>query len=77
MIGEYWASYLADVMPAAAGELQREECKRAFYAGAQAMLSAVFAATDPIDEDECQARIAALERELLDYMRVFKAREGL
>lgn len=33
-----WASYEAGVIPADAGATQRTECRRAFYAGAQAML---------------------------------------
>jgi hypothetical protein len=76
-IGEQWASYLAEVVPADAPDVQREECKRAFYSGASAMLTCVFAATDHAEEDMCQAAIGALERELLDYIRLFGKREGV
>jgi hypothetical protein len=77
MIGESWASYQAEVVPADAPAVQREECKRAFYAGAQAMFTAVLAATEPDDEDVCEARLAALEREMQDFLRLFKQREGI
>lgn len=33
-IKEQWESYLRDVIPATASPVQREECMRAFYAGA-------------------------------------------
>jgi len=77
MIGEEWASYQAEVVPADAPEVQREECKRAFYAGAQAMYVAVLAASEPDDEDVCEARLAALQREMEDFLRLFKKREGV
>jgi len=34
----HWASYRRDVMPACAGPVQIEECRRAFFAGAAALL---------------------------------------
>jgi hypothetical protein len=77
VIGEEWASYQADVVPAEAPSVQREECKRAFYAGAQAMFWAVMAATEPDDEDVCVAQLAAIEREMQDFLRLFKKREGV
>lgn len=76
-IGESWASYVADVLnPAGAGEVQREETKRAFYAGAAAMFGAMLAAAE-LEEDPAAARVEALDRELADYIRMFKVREGL
>lgn len=76
-IGEVWASYVADVLPAMASDVQREETKRAFYAGATAMFAAVLAASEPDDEAEAEARMDALDRELGDYLRLFTARHGL
>ena len=76
-IGEQWASYVDKVIPAAAPAVQLEECKRAFYAGAQAMFAAVLEAVEPEHDDECEARLESLEREMLDFLRLFKRREGL
>lgn len=75
-IGEEWASYHAEVIPAEAPPVPVEECKRAFYAGAQAMWAAVMTATEPVDEDQCEARLAAIEREMRDFLRLFKSRES-
>lgn len=75
-IGEGWASYLSNVVPAAAAESQREETKRAFYAGAAAMFTAMLDAAE-LEEDPAAARVAGLDRELEDYLRLFKARERI
>ena len=76
-IGEAWASYLANVVaPAGAGDVQIEECKRAFYAGGAAMFSAVLESAE-LEEDGAQAALEALDRELSDYLRLFKSREGV
>jgi hypothetical protein len=75
-IGEAWASYLAAVIPAGAGETQREESKRAFYAGAAAMFGDMLDAAE-LEEDAAAARLEALDRELADYLRLFKKREGI
>jgi hypothetical protein len=76
-IGEGWASYLANVVkPAGAGDVPIEECKRAFYAGAAAMFSAMLEAAE-LEEDPAAARVEALDRELDDYLRLFKSREGI
>ena len=76
-IGEAWASYVAALLdPAGAGEVQREETKRAFYAGAAAMFSAMLNAAE-LEEDPAAARVEALDRELVDYLRLFKTREGI
>ena len=75
-VGEAWASYLAAVVPAGAGEAQREESKRAFYAGAAAMFGDMLNAAE-LEEDAAAARLEALDRELADYLRMFKRREGI
>ena len=75
-IGEGWASYLSNVVPAGASETQREETKRAFYAGAAAMFTAMLDAAE-LEEDPAAARLAGLDRELEDYLRLFKARERI
>ena len=75
-IGESWASYLAAVVPPGAGEAQREESKRAFYAGAAAMFGDMLEACE-LEEGAAAARLEALDAELADYLRLFKKREGI
>lgn len=59
-----WTSYDRDVVPADAGAVQREECRRAFYAGAWVCFCAVLGAIEPEDEAECERNLEALQREL-------------
>jgi len=61
---EEWQSYERDVVPSTAPDIQREECRRAFYAGAWACFCAVLAASEPADEDECERRLQALQDEI-------------
>jgi hypothetical protein len=76
-IGEAWASYAGAILdPIAAGDTQREETKRAFYAGAAAMFGAMLNAAE-LEDDPAAARVEALDRELVDYLRLFKARHGV
>lgn len=75
-IGEQWASYQAEVVPTVASDVQREECKRAFYAGANAMFSAVMAAM-AYDDTAAAARLQALDREMRDFIRLFAKRENV
>lgn len=46
-IEDVWKSYDAMVIPAAAGELQRQECKMAFFAGCTALFTAITWGMDP------------------------------
>jgi hypothetical protein len=62
---EEWRSYDRDVVPSTAGDVQREECRRAFYAGAWAAFCAVLAASEPPDEEECERRLEALQSEIM------------
>lgn len=61
---QQWQSYERQIVPKGADAVQREECRRAFYAGAAAMFGLVMAATEPTNEDECEARLTALDTEL-------------
>jgi len=76
-VGEQWAEYLIACELTAAPPTQLEELKRAFYAGAQGMYFAVLGAADEQTEDAADARLEALARELGDYLRLFKSREGI
>lgn len=51
-IGEMWASYESEVLPARAHDVERMETKRAFYAGAQGLLSAILKGLTPGTEPE-------------------------
>jgi hypothetical protein len=77
MIGEAWASYQGEVVPRDAPAVQRDECKRAFYAGAHAMYFAVLEAAAAAEEAVGESRLEALARELEDFLRLFKKREGV
>lgn len=58
-IQHYWESFEASVVPKTAGPVQRQEMRRAFYAGAIAMQSIQFTVGDEdISED---AAIGILE----------------
>ena len=72
-IGEAWASYREQVVPREAHAVQIEETKRAFYAGAAAMFGAMLEAVKPEEEEACEGRLEALDRELSDYLRIFSS----
>jgi len=59
-----WKSYEREVVPKNATAIQREECRRAFYAGAWASFELVMAATYPTNEDDCDANLQALHDEM-------------
>jgi hypothetical protein len=76
-VGEQWAEYLVACELTAAPPAQLEELKRAFYAGAQGMYFAVLGAAEGDDEAASDAKLEGLARELGDYLRLFKKREGI
>lgn len=49
-IERQWRSFLERVLPAQAGEVQRREMKRAFYAGAQALYGTLMGGLTPGDD---------------------------
>ena len=59
-----WQSYEREVIPKGAPAVQREECRRAFYAGAMACFTLVLEASEPADERECERRLQALQDEI-------------
>jgi hypothetical protein len=65
---EAWASYEAEVLPADAPKIQREECRLAFHAGAAALFGGVMGALDPGQEatDADIDFMTRLQAELLD-----------
>ncbi len=54
-LAEQWDSYARTVLPKNASTVQRWECRRAFYAGAQGIMFGVIAAlapeSEPTEED--------------------------
>lgn len=55
-LAKEWDDYERRVLPIAAGEAQRTEMRRAFYAGAQAMMGVVM--RSPLFKAGCAARTA-------------------
>ena len=69
-MAEQWAAYEAQVLPSTAGETQRIETRRGFYAGAQALLSLINRVSiDDVSEDQGAAMIERLHQELLAFSR--------
>jgi hypothetical protein len=75
-LGTAWRDYRVKVMPLAAPAIQATECRRAFYAGAQAMIAAMLSFLghndDPATEQEL-ADMDALQAELDRFANDVKA----
>lgn len=67
LLADAWASYRESVVPAEAGEVQVQECRRAFYAGARAV-EAMFSAMVDMPDSEGAEAIAALIGELEGFV---------
>lgn len=65
-----WRGFERDVIPKDAGELQRRESRRCFYAGARALLTVLTMGLDPGDEptDADLAKMDAISEELTAFM---------
>lgn len=67
-IQEQWESYLNVVLPKNAPQIQVTECRRAFYAGAQAMMTVFTSIGEPdISEDAGVALIEGFNSELSSF----------
>jgi hypothetical protein len=68
-IAEAWRSYDARVLPAVAGEVQRMETRKAFYAGAMVLFNILLHGVSDGDEmtEEDDALYDGLQRELSDF----------
>lgn len=62
-----WQSFEREVVPVNAPVIQREECRRAFYAGAAACFTLTLEATFPTDEDQCERNLQAIEAEIRQF----------
>lgn len=69
LIAEQWNSFAREVMPAGVGAVQRQEMRRAFYAGAQAVLFGVIAALAP--DHEPTAADLQLMQDVSDELEAF------
>jgi hypothetical protein len=69
-----WVGYRAMVVPRGAGPVQVEECRRAFFAGAQALFASIMTILDPGAEptDADLKRMDAIN----DELRAFAASVG-
>lgn len=75
-IGAEWASYLAGVVPADAGETQVEETRRAFYAGAASLFGFLMRQLDPGTEPtEGDIRaLSEINAEFKEYLAALSAK---
>lgn len=68
-----WASYRESVMPADASEMQVQECRRAFYGGARALLAGLtgdaWFSPGPEATKADMEQMLELEQELKDFKR--------
>ena len=74
LMAEQWDSFARAVLPKDAPAVQRQEMRRAFYAGAQGILHGVIAAFAPESEptDEDLQVMANLEIELSEFAESVK-----
>lgn len=65
-----WDTFHAAVLPPGAGPIQRQEMRRAFYAGAQAALLATVDISEPeVSEDAGVAALEALHDECRQFAK--------
>lgn len=74
-LAQQWASYRERVVPPDAGELQVQECRRAFYAGAKAVWRALLLLDSGTEDatDEDLARMEGIGVELEEFGEDVKA----
>jgi hypothetical protein len=75
LIEREWLTYRNEVIPKNAPLVQLQECRRAFYAGAQALLHTVMRLSDPgIEPTEADMRMMeGIEQELQDFAKAVMA----
>lgn len=64
-----WRSYAEQVLPFGASDVQRQESRRAFYAGAQSLFGGILTMLDPGEEptDADLAKMDAVQAELSQF----------
>jgi hypothetical protein len=75
LMAEQWDSFAREVLPLNAPAVQRQEMRRAFYAGAQGILFGVIAALAPESEPTAEDLqvMQNLQAELSDFAELVKA----
>lgn len=69
-IEKEWERYNSEVIPSTAGEIQRTECKRAFYAGGWSVMRYLLALSeDDVSEDDGANVIEEMRQEILVYKK--------
>lgn len=67
-IGDQWSSYQKQVLPLGASEVQINECRMAFYAGAFAMMQVFTSIGEPdVSEEAGMALIESFNQEFAEY----------
>jgi hypothetical protein len=73
-LAEQWDSFCEAVMPEDAPPVQRQEMRRAFYAGAGGMFDLVCRVIpEAVNEEQGEAMLTELEKELRGYLEDLKA----
>ena len=69
-LAAWWQEYESQVIPRAADDIQRQEMRNAFYAGAGAVMQVNFEIGEPsVSEEEGLRMLDRLRDELLGFVR--------
>jgi hypothetical protein len=70
LIGDAWKKYRDVMIPSDAPDIQSSECRKAFYAGADASFSAIVSAiaSEHVPTDEDIETLYDVERELIAFL---------
>jgi hypothetical protein len=70
LIGEGWDGYRTKIIPKNAGQVQVEETRRAFYAGAVVLFQSLMDALDPEREttSEDLMQMQAIQDEIVEFL---------
>ena len=78
IIGEGWRSYAEDVLHPSAPDIQRKECRNAFYAGAAFLYGTIIKLTENAEAEPVDSEVEAIniiEFELAEYpLKVLKGK---
>jgi hypothetical protein len=74
LIEANWIGYRALVVPRGAGPVQVEECRRAFFAGAQALFASIMTVLDP-GAEPTETDLKRMDA-ISDELRAFAASVG-
>jgi len=74
-----WSGYRYLVMSQTAPQIQVDECRMAFFAGAQHLLGSIMQFLDPGTEptEKDLERMNQIDSELRAFLAVFKAKHGI